>query len=97
MDWFAKWMNRGPLALPARPPLVYRSWIIRDAVDPICRESRQHLHRSDPATLHRVSPTSIQKAQTPENGCLAVAFLASISLAEGSPFMARAIDSLVAS
>lgn len=35
--------------------------------------------------------------QTPENGCLASPFLASISLAEGSPFMARAMASFVAS
>gem|GEM_PF-3891303 len=34
---------------------------------------------------------------TPENGCLAVSFLASISLALGSFFIARAIASLVAS
>ena len=34
---------------------------------------------------------------TPENGCLAVSFLASISLALGSSFIARAMASLVAS
>lgn len=35
--------------------------------------------------------------QTPENGCLALSFLATISAALGSFFIARAIDSFVAS
>lgn len=34
---------------------------------------------------------------TPENGCLAVSFFAVTSEADGSPFIARAMDSFVAS
>jgi len=53
-------------------------------------------------TAHKRSPgwcsglRERETAQTPENGCLAVSFLAVTSSALGSPLRARAIDFLVA-
>lgn len=71
------------------------------ALNPPCREAQ----KNQPAELStgwddclRTLPLALDHtAYTPENGCLALSFLETISSAEGSFFIARAMESLVAS
>jgi len=73
-----------------------------------CQSEKRHVPEKTGTCLEQASqrfgPEVCQQGhstgplhQAPANGCLAVFFLASISLAEGSPFIARAMASLVAS